>query len=160
MKKEILICLIMFCFIEASGQYHQSISDASLKSALIKGLSIEGIAEDTITIRKNFASLTSGMDLKLGDYPNKPFMIRYLREKDLFDHLIDNYIEFGNVSVSQNYIILNYIKRSEQMIVHLILRKKMNGEWVIIDKEIIREGSLLFNDFLYDSIRREKNKKE
>ena len=46
------------------------------------------------------------------------------------------------------------------MIVHLILRKKMNGEWVIIDKEIIREGSLLFNDFLYDSIRREKNKKE
>lgn len=151
--KNNFLCLVFFLisFI-VKAQYYEGISEKDLKRAFVKALSIEEIQEDTITIRKNFSSVTSGLVIGFSEESDPPLVVRHLSEKEIYKKLIKDYIEIGNVEISSNIIVINYIRRFKTMMVNIVLKKGVNRDWHIINKQVVQEGNLRFNDFLYERI--------
>ena len=151
--KAIVKIIIILTFSISYGQYNYEIHSTDIKDIINQSIVLDG-EDATIVVREN--ALISPISYILKKNSN----IKILKDSEIFEQLILEYIDFNLIQIESNVALIRYINRHKAKVVSLVFNKKIGEGWVLVDKTEWNEIKFKFNDFLYDSIRREKNKKE
>lgn len=159
MNKIKILFILLFTSSFSYGQYGFEIGKKDILEIMIKSLSMDEIKKDSVVVvRMN--GITSSLPSFKEELEGKEFKIKIFRDKKIYSHLILDYIDFNLINITPNIAYIKYINRHKAMAIHLVFHKKVTNGWGLVDKFVWKEVSFKYDDFLYDTIKKEKLKKK